>query len=360
MKPSFKIAIIVFSSILLISLLSTLLIPAVIDLTKYKTAIEGFISEKTHRDVSIRGIKATIIKGIGAELSEIKIGKGHDLIDIEKMRIKVAILPLLSKRIEMTGISLDNIRIPLKHNDGKHKRITISSLRLPLTTYKSGIVDIRGIEAGLYKGVLTGDLRIEKTEREFGYELGYRSEKVEVDPLIRDAIGSKVTIIGQLKLDGNLKGVGNNIEMLEGSGLMKVGKGKIKGFEFGELIGTIGKVTFKRPVSLSDFDSISGHYTIGGGYLRTEDLELVGKDIYLRARGSYGFINSTLDFIIDGKVIDIPIEIKIEGTSSKPNYHIKSPGAEKRVIEEISKKAIGKGKVDIKDVLKGIINKKKH
>lgn len=342
-----------------VSIILALFLPSIIDLTRYKDKIESFIAEALHKDVSIREIRLSIFKGIGAELRDIKIGKDPELLDIEDMRIKVALLPLLKGRIEMKGVSLHNIRVFLKKGEGRSKMIVISRLSLPLTSYRSGLIESKEIEADLYKGILMGDIKIEKGERDSLYSLIHNSEKIEIEPLLKDAIGSKVTISGPLKLEGNIKGVGNNLEMLEGAGFLNIGKGKIKGIEIGELIGTIGKITYKRPISLSDYDRISGHYTIGGGYLRTEDLEMVGKDLYLKAIGSYGLLNSKLDFLIKGKIIDIPIEIKIDGTSSKPTYNIKTSKIEKKAIEELGKE-LSKGRIEkkgVEEVLKGVFKK---
>lgn len=357
MKTPFKIVLIISTILFSLFILLILLLPSIVDLTKYKNKIEGFIEEAIKRDVSIREIRVSILKGIGAELRDIKIGKDPDLIDIEDMRIKVALLPLLQKKIEMKGVSLNNIKVFLKSGERKPKMIMISHLYLPLTSYKSGIAEVRGIEADLYKGIFMGDLRVEKGEKETIYSLIHNAEKIEVEPLIKDAIGSKVTISGHLKLEGNLKGMGDNLESLEGSGSLNIGKGRIKGFDIGELIGTIGKITYKRPVSLSEYERISGHYKIGDGYLRTDDLEMVGKDLYFKAKGSYGLTNSRLDFLIAGSIIDIPVEIKIGGTSSKPAYQIKLPGAEKKILKELGKEIIDRktGKKGIGKIFKEIL-----
>ncbi len=347
-------------------MLLVILLPAVIDLSGYKGKIEGFISESLGREVTIKKIRLSILKGIGVEMKEIRVGKDPDLIHMESMMIKVSLLPLLKGRVEMTGVLMQNVRIffpkdPVeKKEEGNERKIIISRLYLPLTSLSSRLTEFKRFKAELYKGSLLGDLRVEKKE-DVSYNLVHNIEKVELEQLIKNALSQstgssgKVTISGPLKLDGNLKGIGNNLERLEGSGTINVGKGKIKGIEITDIIGSIGIVTTKRHISLTDFDRITGHYSIEGGYLKTEDLEMFGKDLYLKARGSYGLVNSRLDFLVKGHVIDIPVEIKIEGTSSNPKYYLKTRGIEKKVIE-----GLGKGKIEkkeINEVLKGIFKK---
>ncbi len=350
MKTPFKITLIFLTFLIL----SVILLPAVIDLSGYKNKIEGFISESLGKEVKIKNIRLSILKGIGTELREIRVGKDPDLINIDMMRIRVSILPLLQGRIAMKGVLLKNIRILLKKEDGVDRIITVTSLYLPLTSLSSRVSEFKGMRADLYKGILLGELRVEKKE-DVSYNLVHNIEKVELEQLIRDALSQKVTISGPLNLKGSLRGMGNELERLEGSGVLNIGKGKIKGIEITDIIGSIGIITTKRPISLTDFDRISGRYTIVGGYLKTEDLEMFGKDLYLKAKGSYGLVNSRLDFLVRGHIVDIPVEIKIEGTGSKPTYHIKAPGIEKKIIKEL-----GKGKNDkkgLEEVLKEIFKK---
>jgi uncharacterized protein involved in outer membrane biogenesis len=354
MNNPLKKILIIFAVIISLLIFLSVLIPAVIDLSGYKSKIEGFISESLGKEVTIKKIRLSILKGIGAEMKEIRVGKDPDLIHIESMRIKVSILPLLNGRIEMKGVSMVNIQVFLKKEEGNERKIIISRLYLPLTSLNSRLTEFKRFKAELYKGNLLGDLRVEK-KADISYNLVHNIEKLELEPLIKDALSQKVTISGPLNLKGSLRGMGNELERLEGSGVLNIGKGKIKGIEITDIIGSIGIVTTKRPISLTDFDRISGHYTIGGGYLKTEDLEMFGKDLYLKAKGSYGLVNSRLDFLVRGHIIDIPVEIKIEGTGSKPIYHLKAPGIEKKIIKEL-----GKGKDDKKgldEVLKGIFKK---
>lgn len=326
MKRSFKITLIALAILLLISLL-IISLPSFIDLTPYKDKIEGFIEGSIHRDVSIREIRLSILKGIGAELKDVRISKAQrvrdDLLDIKYLRITLRILPLLRKGIELKEISIYSPKVLLKND----RFIMVSKLHAPFSYSKGDRIGFEGINAELYKGKLLGDLFIEKEKGDIRYNLIHRIEKIELEDLMKDAISSKVTFSGPLKLEGDIKGVGGSLEKLEGKGSLDIGKGRINGLDLAKIIGFTGTVISKRPVSfLTDYDRISGHYTIKDGYLRTEDLEMSGEDILLRAKGSYGLIGSTLDFLVKGKIIDIPIEIEIGGTSSKPTYKLKSTG----------------------------------
>lgn len=340
-------------------ILLVILLPSVIDLTGYKDRIEGFLKGALDKDVFIREIRLSLLWGLGAELEDIRIGKDPELLSVDTMRIKVALLPLLQGKIEMKGVVLNNMNVFFKKTDGRQKMLAISKLYLPLTLYTGNRVEVKGIKADLYRGNMIGELKIEKGGKETRYSLVHSTEKIESELLIKDTFGSKAAISGPLKLEGNLKGMGNNMEMLEGSGFLNVGKGKVRGVELVDIIGSVGIITSKRPISLTDFDKISGHYTIGGGYLKTEDLEMVGKDLYLRANGSYGLINSRLDFLVKGEVLDIPLEIKISGTGSEPAYHLKARGLEKKAIEGVVKE-LGKGmaeKKGVEEFLKGLFKK---
>lgn len=350
MKIKFKIILIILTIIFALIILFAFLLPSVIDLSKYKERINSFISETVNRDVSIYKIKLTILSGLGAELTDIKIGKDPELFGIESMRIRVSILPLLQGRIELKDVSLKDIRVFLGKVEGKQKLIIVSHISLPSALIKGELIEIKKIKADLYKGKLLGDLTIEKGKRDIGYNLFHNIESLEVEQLIKDAIGDKVTISGPLKLEGGLKGIGNNMERLEGSGSINIGKGKIKGIELTDIVGSIGIITTKRQISLTDFDKISGSYIIGNGYLKTENLEMTGKDLYLKVRGTYGIVNSKLDFLVQGQIIDIPVEVKIEGTRSKPVYHLKTSKIEKKVIEELGKS--GKERIEKKGVEK--------
>lgn len=116
-----KKIIIVVLSVLFVLLISAVVLPFVIDLNKYKGKIIDIAKPYLSRDFDFGNVELTILKGLGAEIRGLRIaenpefGKG-DFLNLEHLRIKIKLFPLLKKQIQVKELIMDKPVVRLIKN----------------------------------------------------------------------------------------------------------------------------------------------------------------------------------------------------------------------------------------------------
>jgi len=92
-----------------------------INLNKYKETILKFAKPYIHREIDFADIKLTLLNGLGAEIRGLKIiekpeWRAGNFVYIEKLRIKLKLLPLLSKSLQAKELILDKPIIHVVRN----------------------------------------------------------------------------------------------------------------------------------------------------------------------------------------------------------------------------------------------------
>lgn len=95
--------------------------PFLIDLNKYKGKIIDIAKPHVARDLDFGGIKLTILKGLGAEIQGLRIAENPgfgvgDFLNLERLRVKVKLFPLLKKQIQVKELILDKPVVRLIKN----------------------------------------------------------------------------------------------------------------------------------------------------------------------------------------------------------------------------------------------------
>ena len=116
-----KLLIAFFIAIFLI-LVIAITIPFFINLNKYKGIVVSQIEKAIHRDVEIDKIQLSLIKGIGVNLNNVTVSnnpefKKEPFLKLDELEIRVKLLPLLKKRVEVKKIVLNSPRILLEVNE---------------------------------------------------------------------------------------------------------------------------------------------------------------------------------------------------------------------------------------------------
>lgn len=114
-------------SLIVIGLLITtlLVVPLFIDVNSYKTQIEQSVEDATGRKLSIGKVSASLFPWIGVELDDVHLANREgfakrDFISVQRLNVKLALLPLLSKNIEIKDFEVASPKIYLeRHADGQ-------------------------------------------------------------------------------------------------------------------------------------------------------------------------------------------------------------------------------------------------
>ncbi|ATX82443.1 AsmA family protein [Mariprofundus ferrinatatus] len=115
-----------YSLIILGLLIVALLVaPFFIDVNTYKTQIEQGVEDATGRKLTIGTISASLFPWIGVELEDVHLANrdgfaARDFASVQKLNVKLALLPLLSKNIEIKHFEITSPNVYLeRHKDGQ-------------------------------------------------------------------------------------------------------------------------------------------------------------------------------------------------------------------------------------------------
>jgi AsmA protein len=106
--------------VLIVALL--LLVPLLVNLQKYKPAIEKRVTEATGRPCIIGGdLRLSLFPWVGLAFSDLHLGNPpgfaeKDLLDVKSFDVKVRLIPLLSKDIQVQRFVLDGVKVVLEKN----------------------------------------------------------------------------------------------------------------------------------------------------------------------------------------------------------------------------------------------------
>lgn len=116
---------IVIGSLIVLVVLAIILVPMFVDVQKYKPEIEKKVTEATGRPFTLGGdLDLSVFPWVGVSLSDLHLGnppgfKEQDFVSVKSFEVRVKLLPLLSKKIEVSRFIMKNPQIVLiKKKDG--------------------------------------------------------------------------------------------------------------------------------------------------------------------------------------------------------------------------------------------------
>jgi AsmA protein len=102
------------------------LIPRFVDVQQYKPMIEELVTEQTGRSFSMGDdIDLSVFPWVGVRLSDLHLGspkgfKNKDMIAVKQFEVRLRVIPLLSRKIEVSTFVVDTPRFFLeKAKNGK-------------------------------------------------------------------------------------------------------------------------------------------------------------------------------------------------------------------------------------------------
>ncbi len=115
-----------YSLIIVGVLIVTLLVaPFFIDVNVYKSKIEQTVEDSTGRHLSIGKINASLFPWIGVELDDVHLANRagftkHDFLSVQRLHVKLALMPLLSRKIEIKHFEIVKPVVYLeRHSNGE-------------------------------------------------------------------------------------------------------------------------------------------------------------------------------------------------------------------------------------------------
>jgi len=180
--------------LLVLIIVTAAIAPFVINLDKYKVTILSRIKPYVPREVDFDHVELTVLTGFGAELQGFRISGNpsfyeEDFLQLESLKIRIRLLPLLKKEYEINKIILNHPLVRLARNaDGQF----CFSDFLPGDSAQEKADKKNGPEeasqgAGILGGLLVNNLQIEKAK------IIYQDDKLwpGTGPIVIDEIDLK-------------------------------------------------------------------------------------------------------------------------------------------------------------------------
>ncbi|MGD8522607.1 MAG: AsmA family protein [Desulfobacterales bacterium] len=125
MKKALKWGGIIFVGLVVVVIAALLIIPMFVDLQKYKPKLEKYVSETTGRPFAIGNkLKLSLFPWAGVYFSDLHLGNTSgfaekDFLTLKSFEVRVKLLPLISKNIQIKRFVINEPRVSLvKNKDG--------------------------------------------------------------------------------------------------------------------------------------------------------------------------------------------------------------------------------------------------
>lgn len=333
MKTLIKWMLIIGCGMLVCIVAAAFIIPQFVDVKKYKPTIEQKVSEATGRAFTMGDdMDVSIFPWVGVKLSDIHLGnpKGFgqdDMVAVKKFEVRLKVMPLLSKQIEVKTFVLDSPLIYLekpktgpanweglaKKGDKPEKKEqkSASSEGLPISSLQ---VDTFSIINGrlIYKDQAAG---IEKEVSDFNLELGDISLDKPVSILFSAQVdGKPVTLEGSAGPIGKEPGKGTIVLDLALNALDALAV-KVAGV----LVDPLTTASFDMSIDVAAFSPRDLMAALGQPFpVKTADPSVLNAvSVKAQAKGTPKNISiSNGQFVLDDSTLDFSASAK---EFSKPN-----------------------------------------
>jgi AsmA protein len=120
MNKAIKWILVIAGSLVALIVIAVIVLPMVIDIEKYKPQIEQQVAKATGRSFKLGGdLKPSIFPWIGVQLSDLHLGnpsgfKEKDFVSVASFEVRVKLLPLLSRNIEVKRLVINKPVIVLE------------------------------------------------------------------------------------------------------------------------------------------------------------------------------------------------------------------------------------------------------
>lgn len=166
MKSALKWTVIAVAALVVVVIGALLIIPSFIDVNKFKPELEKYVSEATGRPLSVGGdVRLSLFPWAGVSFSDLKLGNipaftEKDFLTVKSFDVRVKLLPLLFKQVEVDRLVILEPRIFLVAN--KDGRVSWDFGTKPAEAKPSAQPDAATAQAGLpIQSLMVGELSIQ-------------------------------------------------------------------------------------------------------------------------------------------------------------------------------------------------------
>jgi hypothetical protein len=178
-----------------------------------------------------------------------------------------------------------------------------------------------------------------------------RIQGVAAGPVLVDFLCQPYAVTGRIDASADVAFTGLGDDLLRsarGGWEVRVGPGRLVGPAMLTLLSGVLRVgsavysvvTLDAPRarfgSPLDFRSLAARGALGAGQLRVRDLALVNPEARVTGEGSYGLVDTRLDFTVNVRTGRSGFAVKVGGTAGAPTYRPAARGALKELADLLS------------------------
>ncbi len=170
MTRAIKWASIGIGGFLLVAVLAVVLLPALVNLERYRTLLAQRVGRALGREVMLGALRVSLWGGIGAEAMGIRVGQvsgfgAEPLLSAEALRVRVELAPLFRGQVKVASAVLERPRIRLVHGPDGHWNVAdLFRGRTPQNAAKAQAELTRAARAPLFGGLLLSELAVRNGE----------------------------------------------------------------------------------------------------------------------------------------------------------------------------------------------------
>ncbi len=122
MNKPLRLGLKIFAALILLLVIVGISLPFIIDPNQYKGQIISRVKQETGRELSIPGeIELSVFPWLGVQLGEVSLGNAAGFGDqpmarIKQMDVRVKLLPLFKKEVQIAHVTLDGLALDLQRN----------------------------------------------------------------------------------------------------------------------------------------------------------------------------------------------------------------------------------------------------
>lgn len=192
--------------------------------------------------------------------------------------------------------------------------------------YSRSILKLKNLTASVYGGKLSADARIDFTGRWPRLTLDSHLEDVKAEPLFkalrkedRWLLEGILSFQSRVKVHGSLNA--SALGAASGEGSVAIREGRLTGYgPLERVMEALAPLLASKglDIDFGEFDDLQGRFVLEKGFVRTRDLTLRKGQGALVATGSFGLLDSSLDFDVTAQLPKVTLEAKLVGTTADP------------------------------------------
>jgi uncharacterized protein YhdP len=230
--------------------------------------------------------------------------------------------------------------------------------------YQGGMIHLPDVRSTFAQGTFRARGDVDLRQRIPRASLTLRVEKAATGPLVKALGLGPWSLTSGLDFDAQTEFVGlvwpDLLGSATGDGSVRLREGRLLNYRpldrLSEAIAPYLAAQGIR-VRLNEFDTVSAHYTLDKGVLRTRDFTLTKPEGTIAAVGSLSLLDGGLDFDVVAQFGRTTIEAKLTGTTLQPIVVPKLGRLQQRIERELDK-ALPEGQSQgLKDLLRGLFRR---